>query len=478
MNTVTQSRDSERTTVRQAHSGQVIFVLALAGMTASFMQTILIPIQGDLPHLLDASRSATAWVITITLLVSAICTPISGRLGDMFGKRRVEIVLLGLLVVGSAVAALSASAAMLIVGRGLQGLGMGVIPLGISILRDTVRPARLDSATALLSATVGVGGAIGLPLSALVAEYLDWHFLFWGAAALSALVLILVICLVPESPQRTGGRVDLIGVAGLAIGLSGILIAISRGSDWGWTSPLTLGTLVAGVLVLVIWGVIELRMEDPLVDLRVNARGAVLLTNLASAILGFSLFASQIAFPQLLELPATANGIGLSLVQASFILMPSGIIMLAMSPISGLIERRWGAKPLLVSGAAIIAIGYVIAVIKNLGAGDILAINILIGIGIGIGLGYAALPTLIMGAVPPTQTGAANGLNTLMRAMGTAVASAVVGAALAGSSTTVGTQTYPSSHAFDTAYWLGLGAAIVCVLIAAAIPTRTARRNG
>ena len=148
--------------------GLVIAVLAFAGMGASFMQTILLPIQSELPLLLDESRDVTAWAVTVTLLVAAICTPISGRLGDMYGKKTVALVLLGLLVLGSVVAALSPSVAFLITGRGLQGMGMGVIPLGISILRDVLHRERLGSGIAMVSATLGVGGALGLPISAFV----------------------------------------------------------------------------------------------------------------------------------------------------------------------------------------------------------------------------------------------------------------------------------------------------------------------
>lgn len=454
-----------------ARSGPVAAVLALAGMTGSFMHTILIPIQGELPQLLAASRQDTAWVITITLLVSAICTPISGKLGDMFGKRRVALVLLSLLVLGSVVAALSPTVVPLIVGRGLQGLGMGVIPLGISILRDVLHTDRLGSAIALVSATLGVGGALGLPISAFVTEHYDWHMLFWVAAVMGLIVLVLVAWIVPESTVRAGGRVDIVGVVGLALGLAGVLLAVSRGNEWGWASPLTLGLLIGGVVVLLIWGWLELRSHDPLVDLRVSARGPVLMTNLASITMGFALFSSQIAFPQLLEMPTEAGGIGLTLQQASFILMPSGLAMLVMSPIAGRLEHRWGPKLLLIMGATIIATGYLTSVLLDLHARHILAINLLIGI--GIGMGYAAMPTLIMRAVPDTATGAANGLNTLMRALGTATASAAIAAVLAGSTTTIDGEAMPSVDGFQTAFLFGLTAAIVCTVIAVFIPWRT-----
>lgn len=475
MTVVEENRTDSGAETRRFRPGAVVAVLALAGMTASFMQTILIPIQGELPRLLGASRDDTAWVITITLLVSAICTPISGRLGDMYGKRRVALVLLATLVAGSVVAALSPTVVPLIIGRGLQGLGMGVIPLGISILRDTLHRDRLGSAIALVSATLGVGGALGLPISAFVTQHYDWHVLFWGAALLGTIVFVLVAWIVPESTIRAGGRIDVIGIVGLAIGLGCVLLAVSRGNAWGWTSPLTLALLIGGVLVLLVWGWLELRVRTPLVDLRVSARAPVLLTNLASIAMGFALFASQIAFPQLLEMPGSAGGIGLTLLQASLVLMPAGLAMLAMSPVAGRLERSWGPKPLLIIGAGIIAIGYLIAVLLDLQVWHILAINLLIGV--GIGLGYAAMPSLIMRAVPDTETGAANGLNTLMRSLGTATASAVVAVVLAGSTVTVGGEAMPSVGGFQTAFLFGLIAAVVCTLIALTIP-RARNRPG
>lgn len=449
-------------------TGLVIAVLAFAGVGASFMQTILIPIQAKLPELLGAAREDTAWVITVTLLVSAICVPISGKLGDMFGKRRVALVLLALLVAGSVIAALSPTVVPLIIGRGLQGTGMGVIPLGIAILRDVLPPKRLGSAIALVSATLGVGGALGLPLSAFVTEHFDWHALFWVAAGISTVSFVLFATIVPASTLCTGGRIDLVGASGLALGLVGVLLGVSKGNEWGWGAPQTLVCLLGGVIVLFTWGLFELREKNPLVDLRVSARPPVLLTNLASIAMGFALFSSSIVFPQLLEMPLQTGGLGLTLLQASFILMPSGLAMLAMSPIAGRLERAIGAKPLLVAGATIIAVSYVGAVLVDLEVWHVLVFNILIGI--GIGLGYAAMPTLIMQAVPAIETGAANGLNTLMRALGTSIAAAVIAAILADSAVTFGNTLVPSDEGFQLAFILGLVAAVSCALIAVFIP--------
>jgi EmrB/QacA subfamily drug resistance transporter len=456
--------------IGRAHRpNQVIAVLAFAGLGASFMQTILIPIQSQLPRLLNASSEDTPWVITATLVAAAICTPIAGRLGDMYGKRRIVMALLILQAVGAILAALSSTLVPMIIARVLQGMAAGVIPLGISILRDVLPRHRLGSAIALVSATLGVGGALGLPLSAIVAENLDWHALFWVAAGIAVVCLLLTWVLVPASTLRTPGRLDVVGIVGLALGLVGVLIAISRGGQWGWGDARTLTLLIGGVVVLLLWGVWELRVRDPLVDLRVSARGAVLLTNLASVAMGFALFASNVVFPQLLSLPvASGIGLGLTLVVAALILAPSGVAMMAMSPVAGRLERSHGPKPLLVAGAGVIAVSYAAALLFHTEFWQILLVNILLGV--GIGLGYAAMPALIMQAVPVHETGAANGLNALMRSLGTSVASAVVGAVLAQSIVTTNGVTGPSEQGFLLALALGLAAAVLCLVLAAFIP--------
>lgn len=450
-------------------SGVILAVLAFAGLGASFMQTILIPIQGELPKLLNTTSDNAAWVITATLVAAAVCTPVAGRLGDMFGKRRIAMALLLLQAAGAILAAVSNDVATMVIARALQGTVAGVIPLGISILRDVLPREKLGSGIALVSATLGIGGALGLPLSAIVAERFDWHALFWVAAGIAVLAFVSYAVFVPSSTLRTPGRIDVIGIIGLALGLVGVLIGITRGGEWGWGDARTLTLLIGGVVVLLLWGVIELRVKDPLVDLRVSARGPVLLTNLASVAMGFALFASNVVLPQLLALPrATGIGLGLTLTVAALILAPSGLAMMVMSPVAGKVERRWGAKPLLIIGAAVLALAYGLALVFHAEAWQILVVNIVLGV--GVGLGYAAMPALIMQAVPAHETGAANGLNALMRSLGTTIASAVTGAILAQSITTVGGVTGPSESGFLLTLALGLGAAILCVIIAVFIP--------
>ncbi|MEU5462023.1 MFS transporter [Streptomyces althioticus] len=458
-------------TAAPPRAGAVVPVLALSGIVVSLMQTLVIPIVGRLPQYLNASASDAAWAVTATLLAAAVATPVMGRLGDMYGKRRMLLLSMAMLVVGSVVAGLSDSLTPMIVGRALQGLSSGVIPLGISILRDELPAERLGSATAMISASLGVGGALGLPLAALIADNFDWHALFWTSAALGVVALLLVVALVPESKVRTGGRFDVVGAAGMAAGLICLLLAISKGGDWGWTDGTTLVLFAAAVVVLLGWGFFELRTERPLVDLRTTARPQVLITNLASVAIGFAMFSMSLVIPQVLQLPErTGYGLGQSLLSAGLVMAPSGLVMMALAPVSALVSRARGPKATLMIGALIVAAGYGLNVALMSEVWHFVLASCVIGA--GIGFCYGAMPTLIMSAVPASETGAANSLNTLMRSIGTSVASAVAGVVLAQLTTRFGPYALPSEDAFRTVLALGAGAALLGFVVAAFIPSR------
>ncbi|MDX2376399.1 MFS transporter [Microbacterium sp. LRZ72] len=447
----------------------VVAVLALGGLCASFMFTLVVPIQAQLPELLDAPREDTAWVVTATLLTAAVATPISGRLGDMYGKRRIVLILLALLVVGSVIAALSTSIIGIVIGRALQGAVTGVVPLGIAILRDIVHSDHLGTAVALISATMGVGGAIGLPLSAIVTARADWHMLFWMSAGIGVVVFALVLWIVPVSLLRFPGRFDFVGALGLAAGLTGLLLAVSRGGEWGWLSAPTLGCGIGGILVLLVWGRYQLRTREPLLDLRVAARTPVLLTNLASIGMGFALFGSNVLFPQLLELPTGSGvGFGLSLIGAALVVMPSGIIMMLISPLSGWFARTVGPRLLFTLGALAVVLAYVVALALGTEVWHIVMANMLVGV--GIGLSFAAMPLLIMRSVPADETGASNGLNALFRSVGTSSAAAVLGGVLAFMSVPFEGVPVPTAAAFELSFWIAGSAALFALVLTLFIP--------
>lgn len=461
---------------RTVRPNAVVAVLAFAGIVVALMQTVIIPLVPQLPTLLNASSADTAWVITATLLAAAVATPTVGRLGDMFGKRRMLLISLVVLVAGSVVTALADSLLPAIIGRTLQGLSAAVIPLGISIMRDELPSERLGSAVAMMSASLGIGGALGLPLAALIAEEANWHVLFWVSGGLGVIALGLVLMLVPESPLRAGGRFDLVGALGLSVALMALLLAISKGGDWGWASGATLGLFIGAVVVFVAWAFWELRRSSPLVDLRTFARKQVLLTNIASAVFGFAMFAMSLVLPQLMQLPTqTGFGLGLSMLDVGLIMAPSGLVMIATAPLSAKLSRTYGPRTTLMVAALIVAVGYVLTILLMSQVWHFIVVSLVIGAGIGIG--YGAMPALIMGAVDVSETASANSVNTLMRSIGTSVASAVAGVILAHMTMALGPVALPTQNAFRVVLGIGAAAAVIAFAVAVFLPRRAAARR-
>lgn len=454
-----------------ARPGAIVAVLAVAGIVAALMQTLVVPLIGELPQLLHASASNTSWAVTATLLASAVTIPAIGRLGDMYGKRRMLLISSVPLIAGSVVAALATSVTPMIIGRGLQGIGMGVIPLGISALRELMPPERLGSSIALISSSLGIGGALGLPFAAAVAENTSWRVLFWTSAGLSALVAVLIWLFVPATPARASGRFDFAGSLGLGAGLVCLLLGVSKGADWGWTSGTTLGLLGASVVILLAWGWWELRHSDPLVDLRVTAGRQVLTTNLASIVVGFSMYAQSLIVPQLLQLPeATGYGLGQSMLATGLWMAPSGLMMMALSPVGARLSAARGPKVTLIVGTLIIAGGYASSMALLGSAWGLMIVTCICSA--GVAFAYGAMPALIMGAVPPSETASANSFNTLMRSIGTSVSAAVVGVVLAQMTVNLGGRALPSESGFRTGLLIGAAVAVLAAVVALAIPSR------
>ncbi|GAA4839467.1 MFS transporter [Kitasatospora terrestris] len=449
-------------------SGIAVPVLALGGFTAALVNTVPIPLLPSLPRLLDTSAANASWTVTATLLVAAVCTPVSGRLGDMRGKRQVLLWCLALMVAGSVLCALAGSAEVLIAGRALQGCGAGALPLGLSIMREQVPRERLGRALAVMSATVGVGSTVGFPFSAFLSQHADWHVLFWAVAGLGLANLLLAARYVPGGP-RYGGRFDRAGALGLTVALVCLLLALSKGRGWGWTSAPTLTAALLGAATAAWWVRYELRTAQPLVDLRTSASRPVLATNAATLLVGFAMFVISLVLPHILQAPpATGYGAGFSMVQTGLLQSVAGVVMMAVALMSPAVSTRWGARATLVIGALVIAAGYATG-IPLLGGGWWLTVLAVI-VGAGLALAFAAMPALIVAATPESQTAAANGLNTLVRSIGASVASAVVSAVLAAMTTTTADGTaHPSAAglriALLAAVLAGLGAAAAALFV-------------
>ena len=444
-----------------------LLILSASALAFSLAQTMLIPALGELTHQLGTDASGIAWILTGYLLAAAVATPVAGRLGDMFGKRRLLVLSLVAFGLGSTVSALGSSLEVVVIGRVLQGLGGGIFPLCFGIIRDEFPREKVAGSIGLISAIFGIGGGAGLIGGGLIADHLSYHWIFWLGTISAALAALATQLWVPESPERKPGRVDVPGAALLGVGLALPLIAISRANDWGWGSARTLVLIAAGVAVLGVWTVVERRTEQPLADIPTLLKPPVLMTNIATLLVGFGMFGSFLLIPQLAELPkSTGFGFGLDATGAGLLLLPGSLIMLLTGPISGALGTRFGSKLPLSAGAAITSAGLLGLALDH---GSQLSVTawafVMSG---GIGLSFAAMANLIVEAVPPEQTGEATGLNALTRSVGASVGSQVTAAILAGSA--VAGSPLATDDGFTAAFLVSAGVAAIAALIAVAIP--------
>ncbi|MCO4273400.1 MFS transporter [Pseudarthrobacter sp. HLT3-5] len=466
-------RSNALNTTRGPSPSAITAVLALSGTVVALMQTLVVPLLPDFPRILGITADDASWLVTATLLASAVATPIVSRSADMYGKRKMMVVCLAIMVAGSVIAAVGGSFLWLVIGRTLQGFASALIPVGISIMRDELPKEKMGSAVALMSATLGIGSAMGLPLAGVLYESLGWASIFWVSAAAGALLLVAVALVVPESKVRTPGRFDYAGALVLSAALAALLLAISKGGAWGWGSEPVLLLFLTAAILLAAWVPYELKVSQPMVDLRTSGRRPVLMTNVASLLIGFAMFANMLLTTQQLQLPtATGYGFGLNVITAGLCMVPSGLAMVIFAPVSGRIIRVFGGKSALIAGAIVMIVGYVSRVFFY----DSIA-WVIIGstvVSVGTAIAYAAMPTLIMGVVPITETASANGLNSLVRSIGTSTSSAAVAAVLTSVSMTVGAVQLPSFDAFKDAFWLAALAAAASVVATVFIPKATA----
>jgi MFS family permease len=255
------------------------------------------PALPEIQRSLDTSTTSVTWVLTIYLLTASVAAPIVGRLGDMFGKERMLLVTLGFFALGSLVAALSHSIGLLVAGRAIQSVGGAVFPLAFGIIRDEFPPEKVATAIGLISATFGIGGGAGLVLSGVIVDHLAYEWIFWLALTFVAVAIVATHLFVPESPVKSPAKVDWLGAGLLSGGLVSLLFALSEANRWGWGSAQEIGLLALATVLLAIWARYELRLGQPLVDMRMMRRRAVLTTNTTAFLIGFGMFGSFIIIP-------------------------------------------------------------------------------------------------------------------------------------------------------------------------------------
>jgi EmrB/QacA subfamily drug resistance transporter len=451
----------------------IVLYLSLGGLSFSVLQSLVAPALATIGQDLSVTTSDASWILTAYLLSAAVLTPILGRLGDMVGKRRMLIVVLVLLLAGTVLAALAPNLGVLIIARALQGAAGAIMPLSIGVVRDELPRERVGVTIGLLSAIFGVGAGVGIVAAGPIVENLSWHWLFWLPAVLVVIALLGVIFGMPESPVKKPGRLDLVGTGILSVSLVSILLAISEGEKWGWDSFGTIGLLVLGAVAMVVFVFVELRVKEPLIDMRLLKIRGVWTANIVALIFGFAMFGTFVLVPTLLQLPAqTGYGFGKTVSEAGLFLLPTVVMMVIFGPLAGMLVRRVGPKPPMLLGAVLVTAAFILPAIAHGEMWQVVVSGLLTGA--GIGLAFASMSNAIIESVPALQTGEAIGVNAIARTIGSSIGTAVIAAIITSNSTPQG---LPLDDAFTIGFWVCAGVAVIAVVAAIAAPSMKRRRE-
>jgi EmrB/QacA subfamily drug resistance transporter len=456
-------------------------VLTFAGIAFALQQTLIIPALPVLQQELDTTTAWATWLLTGFLLSASVLTPLLGKLGDQHGKERLLLVSLGIFLAGSVGAIFAPNIWILILCRVVQGAGGAVFPLSFAIIKDEFPDDKVGIGVGVVSAVFAVGGGLGLVLSGVIVDNASWRWLFVLGAVAVAAAMLLVRAFVPESPIKTPSKLDLPGALLLSGGLLSLLLALTEGERWGWDSARILGLFALAAGLLVNWAWVEIRVPEPMVDMRMLAYRPVLVANLTGLLAGFALFSSFVLVPNLVQLPnglppelaeLVDYGFGATATTTGLYLLPGAVTGFLTGPLAGIMARRYGVRWPLALGMALAALGLAFLAEWHSEPWQI-AVAMLI-LGAGIPFTFAAMAKVIVDSVRPSETGVATGINTVMRTVGGVIGGQIGAAILAAHA--IGRTDIPAESGFTTAFWVGTAAAVVAVGVALTVtPWRRAR---
>jgi EmrB/QacA subfamily drug resistance transporter len=448
--------------------------LLIAVLSFSLMQTMVVPALPDLRREFATTTTTVAWVISAFLLTASVATGLLGRLGDMFGKRRLLLATMAVFAAGTLLAAVSGSIATLIAARAVQGVGAATFPLAFGIVRDEFPRERVPVAIGLISATFGIGFGVGLVVPGPIVDALGWRWIFWLGLAVILAGIVAVWAFVRESPVRSPGRIDWIGALLLSGGLVALLLAVSEGRGWGWASATVVGLFAAAAVLLVAFAAAEVRIRQPLVDVGLLRRRAILTSNVAALIIGFGMYGAFTLVPLFVQTPSKVGyGFGASVTEAGLFMVPMAVTMLFASPLAGRLGARAGFKLPLILASVIGAAGYVLLAVAHHQEWSIYLSTAVLGV--GVGFAFAALANLVVQAVDPRQTGEATGINTIMRTIGGSLG-AQIAATIVTSRQIPGTS-IPAESGYTAAFVMSAIAMGLAALAALAGPGRLGKRH-
>lgn len=461
---MTRFADPRPTADRRPPSGAgLITVLALLCTVTALLQTMAVPVLAKMSDDLGVSTAAIGWVVTINLLAAAVLTPVLSKSGDLHGRRRVLLLVVAAIAVGSLVAAVTSNYWVLLASRVMQGASFCLFPLSVGILRASLPLRRLALGMSFLTGAISVGAGVGLVLTGVLTHGdRDYRNVFWFTLVLSVALLALASVVVPRDVPHARGRVDWLGGVLLGSGLVLVLLAMTQGNDWGWTSVATLGCAVGGVLVLALWQRLEKHVAEPLVPVEMLRHGTLAAANLVGFMIGLGTFMVFLAVTALVQVPATdGHGFSASVLETSLVyLLPGALIGVVASPAGGMCVTRFGGRATLFAACVLCLAGYLQLLWLHDRPWQVVLGTVVTNAAFAVG--FAAVPAVVVSVVRPEETALANAMASISRSTGSALGSALVVALVAHHTMTDG---HPDETVFVVVFAIGAASMVVAALV-------------
>lgn len=403
--------------------------IVLAMLAAEILAMIEITmIFAALRYLIEdfGSPDAVGWTITGFLLASGVSAALFGRLGDMYDRKTLLLIVIALSIAGSLIAGSSPLLAGVLVGRTIQGCAGGIFPLCVGIMRQHIDPKSLPIFIGLISGVMTVSGGMGLLLGGLIVDYLTWHWIFHTTALIGIIAFIIVYLVIPSSPIKTPKPgTNFLGGLLFAPGFVCLLLAFTKIKDWGWTNRYTLGFMLAGIVLIAAWVQSELKAKVPLLNIRILLNKEIIFATTGTVLFGFSWMQFGQIWSLFLQQPTeTGAGLGLSASFAGLITQPQSFMALLGGPLAGWLFLRIGIRASVFLSAALLAAAWVAAIFKN----DSIAfiVFLMFVMGLSSAMLISLLVTAVAKAAPAHQTSEAIGLYALLRTIAASIGAVIV----------------------------------------------------
>ncbi|MGC9106190.1 MAG: MFS transporter [Thermoprotei archaeon] len=450
---------------------KVLLTLLLILLLINYVETMVAPALPTIQNDFSTNEETVSWVTTAFTISAAVSAPIVGKLADVHGKKKTLASVLLVYAFAVFVAGISPNVYTLILARAVQGIGFAAFPISIAIISDLLPPQRIAQAQGILSATFGIGTAAGLSLGAVIDQNLGWQTAFHIAFVGSLVTTMIAMKVVPETGKRVREKVDLIGMTLIASGSSLILLYISEGNSWGWLSGPEILVLSAGALLLYAFVVWESVTEEPMIRLELFKIRNFAVANVVGMVSGIAVFLLFFGVIYYAQLP-WPFGLGKDQISAGMALAPGTLGMLIVGPIIGKTLNRAGPKPILISGGAVLGLGFFLNLVHRSSLFD-LTVN---GFVTTIGIVMMLIPLVNMVAVslPPEARGVGMGINTLIRQIGASIgpvlASSIMTAFQSSFVNQMGNtyvvETLPGSDSFNALFATGIIVTAIAVAFA------------